>query len=237
MREWVLTKPLVVLAAAIGLAGCTNVLRARGTVLNPMHQYRQDDAETPRPPRLLVIYRRENRALVKNIIVGPYGRPMALDILGEYAMIPDQHTDGDGLYVETLIFSNYKDELSGKGLAQYQFWLELPDGRKIRGDVHVQRGLRDHSVKVTGAHMEPYLTVRDRKAGTTQTYYAVQEVENDFTLFSRWGRIIFKSDRLIDRRTPYAVFVIKGFYRERRYRFDFTDNPHKAMEAFIQAGH
>lgn len=234
MRDGVLARICLVLALASGLSGCANVLRARGTVLNPMYRFADGDTDTPRPPRILVIHRRENRVTVKNTIIGPYGKPMALDILGEYASIPEQRTDGGGLYIETLIFSNYKDELSEKGLEQYEFWLELPDGRKIKGEVHVQHGLQDHSVKITGAHMEKYMTIRDRSTGTAQNYYAVQEVENDFELYSRWGRIRFVADHMIDARTPYVIFVVKGFQRERRYRFDFTNDPNEAMQSFIE---
>lgn len=232
MRRSADPKIFMALAVIGVLSGCTNVLRAQGTVLNPMLQYRAGDAETPRAPRILVIHRRENRVLVKNTIVGPYGKPMALDILGEYALIPEQTTDGRGLYIETLIFSNYKDELADKGLGQYGFWLELPDGRKIKGELHVQHGLQDHSVKITGMHMQTHQIVRTSSG--VEVYRHVEEVENDFPLYSRWGRIVFSDERMIDARTPYVIFVIKGFDRERRYRFDFTDDPNKAMESYIK---
>lgn len=214
---------LVLAATACG----PNILRARGTVLHPMYTYKEGDTESPRPPRLLVIERRENRVAVKHTIVGPQGRPMALELLGEFASIPPQETNGNGLFIETLIFSNYKDELSS--MSDYEYWLELPDGRKIKGEVHAQGGRRDHSMKITGAHMEKHLTVRDRQSGTVQNFYHVEEVENDLELYSRWGRIVFVAEGLIDLKTPYLVFVVKGHQRERRYRFDFTLDPERAM--------
>ena len=89
------------------MAACgPNVLRTRGTVLHPMYKYKEGDTEAPRPPRLLVIERKENRVMVKHTIVGPQGRPMALKLLGEVAEIPAQDTDGSGLLFEVLIFSN-----------------------------------------------------------------------------------------------------------------------------------
>lgn len=209
------------------LTACGNTLRARGTVLHPMYKYRQGDTEAPRPPRLLVIQRRENRVVVKHTIVGPQGRPMALRILGEFAEIPGQDTDGNGLLVEVLLFSNYKDELSS--MSNYQYWLELPDGRKVKGEVHVQHARKDHSVKITGMHMEPHLVVRDKQNKTVTVYRHVEEVENDLEMYSRWGRILFQAKGLITPKTPYVIFVVKGYWRERRYRFDFTHDPYKAM--------
>jgi hypothetical protein len=208
--------------------GCTNVLRTRGAVLHPMYKYKQGDTEAPRPPRILVIERKENRVMVKHTIIGPQGRPMALKLLGEVAEIPDQATEGNGLFIEILIFSNYKDELTD--MSKYEYWLELPDGRKIKGEVHVQRGLKDHSMKITGMHMQPHLVTKDRQTGQVTVYKHVEEVENDFELFSRWARIAFVGDKIITRDTKYVVFVVKGFDRERRYRFDFTWDPYKAME-------
>ena len=146
------------------LAACgPNVLRTRGTVLHPMYKYKEGDTEAPRPPRLLVIERKENRVQVKHTIVGPQGRPMALTLLGEVAEIPAQDTDGSGLIIEILIFSNYKDELTDMG--KYEYWLELPDGRKVKGEVHVARGMKDHSMKITGMHMAPHLTTVNKSTG------------------------------------------------------------------------
>lgn len=224
-----MVKILAFLCVLGSVSGCANVLRARNTVLHPLYVYKEGDTEAPRPPRLAVIERRENRVSVKHTIVGPQGRPMALEILGEFAEIPDQRTEGNGLFVETLIFSNYKDELTS--MSKYEYWLELPDGRKIKGEVHVQHGLKNHSMKITGAHMEKHLTVRDRQSGTVQNFYHVEEVENDLELYSRWARIVFVGDRIIAKDTKYVVFVVKGFDRERRYRFDFTWDPYKAMES------
>lgn len=211
-----------------GLSAACGGLQARGTVLHPMYKYKEGDTEAPRPPRLLVIERRENRVTVKHTIVGPQGRPMALELLGEFASIPQQDTNGNGLFIETLIFSNYKDELSA--MSKYEYWLELPDGRKVKGQVHVQGPRRDHSMKITGMHMEPHLVVRDRQTGQVTVHKHVEEVENDFELFSRWGRIVFVTEGLLTRETPYVVFVVKGYQRTRRYRFDFTFDPHRAMD-------
>jgi|GEM_PF-2216418 len=212
------------IGASIGCGG----LQARGTVLHPMYKYKEGDTEAPRPPRLLVIQRRENRVMVKHTIVGPQGRPMALELLGEFASIPAQDTDGSGLIIETLIFSNYKDELSS--MSEYEYWLELPDGRKIKGEVHVQGARKDHSMKITGMHMEPHLVTRDKSTGEVRVYRHVEEVENDFELYSRWGRIVFRDHGLIDLKTSYVVFVVKGYQRTRRYRFDFTLDPYRAMD-------
>lgn len=219
----------ILLLVLLGSACGPNVLRARGTVLHPLYKYKEGDTEAPRPPRILVIYRKENRVTVKHTIVGPQGRPMALELLGEFAEIPAQYSeDGSGLFVEVLLFSNYKDELTS--MSKYEYWLELPDGRKIKGEVHVQHGLKDHSMKITGAHMEPHLVVRDKQSGTTQVYRHVEEVENEFPLFSRWARLVFRADHLITPDTKYVTFVVRGFDRERRYRFDFTWDPARAME-------
>jgi len=61
-------------------------------------------------------------------------------------------------------------------------------------------------------------------------YKHVEEVENDFELFSRWGRIVFVAEGLMTLKTKYVVFVIKGFQRTRRYHFDFTLDPGEAMD-------
>lgn len=221
---------ILALFCLIGLtAACgPNVLRARGTVLHPMYKYKEGDTEAPRPPRILVIERKENRVAVKHTIVGPQGRPKALELLGEVAEIPAQAGVGDAMYIEVMLFSNYKDELSS--MSNYEYWLELPDGRKIKGEVHVQHGLQDHSMKITGMHMAPHLVTRDKQTGQVTVYRHVEEVENDFELFSRWGRIIFAGEKIITPKTRYVIFVVKGYQRERRYRFDFTWDPYKAME-------
>ncbi|MEK7546441.1 MAG: hypothetical protein AAB554_05230 [Patescibacteria group bacterium] len=217
---------MVCLAAACG----PNVLRARGKVLHPMYRHHEGDTESPRLPRILVIYRKENRVVVKHTIVGPHGRPMSLDLLGEFAVIPDQVTEGDGLFIDVLIFSNYKDELTD--MSEYDYWLELPDGRRIDGGVHVARGLKDHSMKITGAHMQPHLVTRDRQTGQTRVHTHYEEVENEFSLFSRWVRALFVADGMITKATPYVVFVMRGNGRERRYRFDFTWNLEEAIQEF-----
>lgn len=220
---------LVVVALVVGACG-PNVLNARGKVLHPMHEYAEGDTEAARPPRILVIYRKENRVVVKHTIVGPQGRPKALELLGEYALIPDQSTDGSGLYVEALIFSNYKDELVS--MEKYGYWLVLPDGRRVKGEVHVARGLKDFTIKVTGAHMAPHLVVKN--GGQTRVYRHVEEVENEYQLYSRTVRILFKAPGLITRETAGATFVIEGFDRERRYRFEFTWDPDEAMREAIK---
>lgn len=213
------------LAAACG----PNVLSTRGKVLHPMYTYKESDTEAPRPPRILVIYRKENRVQVKHTIVGPQGRPMALKLLGEFAEIPAQRSeDGSGLFIEVMIFSNYKDEL--KSMEDYAYWLELPDGRRIKGEVHVQRGRKDHSMTITGAHMAPHLTTVNKATGEVKVYRHVEEVENVFELYSRWARIVFRADGLITPKTGHIVFVVSGHQRERRYRFDFTWKPEEAME-------
>lgn len=227
MRSIRFAKPFIVcLAALIGLSACTNVFRARGLVLNPTYVYPAGSTEVPRFPRVLVIVRKETRLEKQNRIVGIYADVQALKPFQEFAAIPEQKTDGGALYVDTRIFSNYKDELSESGLEKYQFWLELPDGRKIKGKVHVQRGLKDYSSSLSGYHMQTHQIVRDANGVTA--YRHVEEVQDDFNLYSRSGRILFVAPRLVDLQTPYVVFVIKGYEREWRYRFDFTDDPYKA---------
>ena len=53
----------LLLAVLLGACG-PNVLSTRGTVLHPLHEYREGDTEAPRPPRVLVIERKENRVRV-----------------------------------------------------------------------------------------------------------------------------------------------------------------------------
>lgn len=217
---------LCLVIAALAACG-PNVLRARGKVLHPLHEFAESDTEAPRPPRILVIYRKENRVVVKHTIVGPQGRPKALELLGEFALIPDQRGVGDAMYVEVMLFSNYRDEL--KDMGDYQYWLELPDGRRVKGEVHVQRGRKDFTVKVTGAHREPHLTTVDKSTGEVRVYSHIEEVENEYELYSRWARIIFAAPAMITKDTPYVTFVVRGFDRERRYRFDFTWRPEEAI--------
>jgi hypothetical protein len=227
MRAIRLAKPVVLfLAAVISTAGCTNVFRTEGLVLNPTYVYPAGDTEAPRFPRVLVHVRKETRVEKQNRIVGVYSDIQALKPFQEYAAIPDQRTDGDALYVDTRIFSNYKDELADKGLEKYDYWLELPDGRKIPGKVHVQRGLKDYSSTLSGAHMQTHQIVRDSYG--VHAYRHVEEVQDEFNLYSRSGRILFVAPHLVDKDTPYIVFVIKGYEREWRYRFDFTNDPYKA---------
>lgn len=214
------------LAAVIGLTACTNVFRTEGLVLNPTYVYRAGDTEAPRFPRVLVIVRKETRIEKQDRIVGFYPEVQALKPFQEYAAIPDQKTDGGALYVDTRIFSNYKDELADDGLEKYEFWLELPDGRRVKGKVHVQHGLKDYSSSLTGAHMQTHQVVRDSEG--VHAYQHVEEVQDDFNLYSRSGRILFVAPQLVDKETPYVTFVIKGYEREWRYRFDFTDDPYKA---------
>ncbi len=224
-----MVKFLATLCLCALAAGCgPNVLTARGKVLHPLYEYREGDTETARPPRILVIYRKENRVQVKHTIVGPQGRPMALKLLGEFAEIPGQRSEnGSGLFIEVLLFSNYKDEL--KDMGDYAYWLELTDGRKIKGEVHVQRGRKDHTMKITGAHMAPHLTTVNKSTGEVKVYRHVEEVENEFELYSRWARIVFSAEGMLTRGTTHVTFVVRGYQRERRYRFDFTWDPGEAM--------
>jgi len=230
MGEVRFTKSVIVmLTLACGLTACgPNVFSAEGTVLNPTYVFAAGDTEAPRTPRVLIIVRRETRILRQNRIVGQYDPPMALEPFQEYAAIPDQRTDGNALYVDMRVFSNYKDELSGSGLEKFDYWLELPDHRKIIGELHVQSGLKDYSSTLTGAHMEAHQVVRD--ADGVHVYRHVEEVQDEFNLYSRSGRVLFTGSHLVDKDTPYVVFVIRGYQREWRYRFDFTDDPYKAAD-------
>src|SRR5512135_1484560 len=92
------------LAAAVGLAACTNVFKTEGLVLNPTYVYRAGDTEAPHFPRVLVIVRKETRIEKQDRIVGAYAEVQALKPFQEYAAIPDQKTDGSALYVETRVF-------------------------------------------------------------------------------------------------------------------------------------
>lgn len=228
MRIVRFTKSAVIcLAITCGLSACgPNVFKAQGTVLNPTYAYQSEDKEVARSPRLLVIIRKEIRNAKQYRIVGPMGEPAALKPFQEYAMLPEQQTDGSALYVDTRIFTNYRDELTGDGLGKFEFWLELPDGRKIKGGVHARRGIVDYTSNVSGAHMQTHQVIRDSSG--FHAYRHVEEVYETFELFSRRGRILFVGPGLVDPKTPYLVFVVKGYQREWRYHFDLTNDPMEA---------
>jgi hypothetical protein len=194
-----------------------------------MYTYPSGDTEVPHVPRMLVIVRKEIRNVKQFRIVGRVGDvPDALKPFREYASIPDQRTDGNTLYIDTRIFSNYRDELSDEGLGKFEFRLELPDHREIIGSVHAQRGILDYSSSLSGAHMQTHMIVHDAQG--YHAYQHVEEVQDNFDLFSRRGRIVFEGTHLVDAQMPYMVFVVKGYQREWRYRFNFTNDPNVAAE-------
>lgn len=218
------------LLALVASACGPNVLATRGTVLHPMHDQSKDDPEAARPPRILVIHRKENRIVVAHQIVGVNGKPMGLQLLGEFAELLAGRSGPDRMYFDALIFSNYKDELAR--MESFSYRLELPDGRRIDGRVHVAAPMVDHTVRVTGMHQENHLVVKE---GNTVTAYShPEEVENEISLFSRRVRIEFIADDLLTKETSGVTLVITGHQRERRYRFDFTDDPARAMEWWVE---
>jgi len=196
-----------------------NVLKARGAVMHPLIKDSKELAHI----RIVTIVRKEPRVKSEHTIVGNFRRPRALGWLHEPAEIPKQITDGSGLLISVEIFSPHKEELVHP--KDYKFWLELPDGRKIRGKLHRVWRLVDLTEKVTGGSRRTHLVVRDKRAGTTQSYRHWEEVENDLGLFWRKFRVVFMAKVLITLDTKYVVFIVKGHQRERRYRFDFSTDP------------
>lgn len=224
--------PAYFVCLLIGISACgPNVLSARGTVLHPMYKYKsaEEDPEAPRNiPRKLTISRKEPRAGAQHTIVGVAGKPRQLGYLDETAEMPGQVTDGSGLYVDIEFYSIYKDEMD---LEKYEFWIELPDGRKVKGEVHRQDGIVNLSQQVDGRHTE-YTVVKD--GGQTTLYPHQVFVSNDFELFRRKGRIVFKTPGMLTLKTKYIVVVMEGGQRQRRWHFDFTLDPYKANTANVR---
>jgi hypothetical protein len=69
-----------------------------------------------------------------------------------------------------------------------------------------------------------------RSSSGLHAYRHVEEVTDSFDLFSRRGRIVFVGPKLLETKTAFLVFVIKGYQREWRYHFDLTQDPMKAAE-------
>lgn len=231
MRHFYDVLRFFLLACVLFTGACgPNVLSTRGTVLNPLFAARAaKDPEAPRPPSILVIRRRENRVVIKHHIIGPQGRPMGLEILGEYAALIGERSGHNRMYFDAIIFSNYKDELVR--MESYDYFLVLPDGRRIKGSVHFSGQLQNHTVKITGARLEPHLIVFNGESATILSH--VQEVENEIPMFARAVRVEFLATDLLTEETDGVTFIISGYYRERRYRFDFTSSPYKAMAWWI----
>jgi hypothetical protein len=91
--------------------------------------------------------------------------------------------------------------------------------------------LQDYTVKITGAHLEPYAVVR--ADGVADVLYYVQENENEIPMLARVVRVEFLADDLLTEDTSGVTFIISGYDRERRYRFDFTRSPYEAMAWWI----
>lgn len=221
--------PILSLILILGACG-PNTFRARGTVINPLHDYRKDDPETPRPPQILVIQRKETRVQVKHTIVGPQRKPMALMFLGEFCeILPGKATRGRIVF-QCLLFTNYKDELAEM---KHRFTLALPDGRKISGQIRSKGSVRNHTEKISGARRVPHMIIQDRENKTMQVFTHIEEVENEFPLFSRLFRVTFEDKDLLALDTAYAELRIDGYQRRWIYRFDFTNDPETAMRWWI----
>lgn len=217
----------VLLAGACG----PSVLSARGTILNPLFAAKAaKDPEAPRSPCILVIHRRENRIVVKHHIIGPQGRPLGLELLGEFAELLCERSGSDRVYFDMIIFSNYKDELTR--MESYDYVLVLPDGRRIEGEVHFSGPLHDYTVKITGARLQSHGVVRGIN-GAPEVLYHVEEVENEIPMFMRGARVEFLAPDILTEETSGVTFIISGHGRERRYRFDFTRSPYEAMAWWI----
>lgn len=219
---------------ALTAIGCgPNVLSARGTVLHPLHTYVPgEDVEAPRSLRKLTIRRKEQSG-AQHTIVGAYGRPRALEYLDETAEIIDQKTDGRALFIDVKgIYSVYKDQMD---LRKYAYWAETSEGCRFEGEVHVMWGLKDLTQLVDGMHTE-YTVVKDN--GRTTAYPHVVTVQNDFSLFKRGARILLKGKDgcRITRKTTYLIFHMRGYQRERRWRYDFTFDAEAAMQSSIDRG-
>ncbi len=227
--------PILSLILVLGACG-PNTFRARGTVLHPLHDTEADNSEEGRAPLLLVIKRKETRVQVKHTIVGPQNKPMALKFLGEFCEILPDKTTTTRVIFQCLLFSNYKDELVEM---KQSFTLKLPDGRKVKGELHAKDKMQDHTVTITGAHMQTHLVVRDPESGRAKRYQHVEEVANEFPLFSRMFKIAFYAESSGDLRTileadtTYVELQIDGYQRRWIYRFDFTDDPNAAMRWWI----
>lgn len=216
----------VLIVCVMALAGCgPNVLEARGKVMNPLVKNSKELYFS----RSVTIIRKEPDMEGRHIIVGPQKRPRALDRLYEIAEIPDQHTDGSGLIVEFGIYSKYKHELA-EMRKNYSFRIILPDGRIIKGETHRLWALRNLTDKVTGGAMRTHMTVVDKRSGTVTNYRHWEEVENEFELFWRRIRIVFRAKDLITLETPSIVVEARGEQRVRRYVFEFTTDPTELMD-------
>lgn len=221
--------PILSLVMILGACG-PNTFRARGTVLHPLHDVTKDNPEDGVAPMLLVIPRKETRVQVKHLIVGPQKRPMALKLLGEFcAIVPDKATTGR-LVFDCLLFTNYKEELVDM---KHGFTLRLPDGRNVVGRLHAKNKIQDHTETITGAHMQPHQVVRNRETGQVRVLRHIEEVTNEFQLFSRQFKVIFEDRNLLGADTAYVEFQIDGYQRRWIYRFDFTDDADAAMRWWI----
>ncbi|WKZ28833.1 MAG: hypothetical protein QY323_04875 [Patescibacteria group bacterium] len=226
-----------ILSLVLILGACApNTFRARGTVLHPLHDPKADNPEEGRAPLLLVIKRKETRVQVKHTIVGPQNKPKALTFLGEFCEILTDKTTGTRVVFQCLLFSNYKDELVEM---KQSFTLKLPDGRKLKGELHAKNALQDHTSTITGAHMQTHMVVRDRDNGQVRRYRHVEEVANEFPLFSRMFKIVFYAEgtgalgTILDTDTSFLELSIDGYQRRWIYHFDFTDDPNAAMRWWI----
>lgn len=221
--------PVLILVLALG-ACSPNTFRARGTFMHPLHDTSYDDPEFGRTPRLLVIRRKETRVQVRYAIVGARQRPMALDFFGEPCEILSDLATENRLVFQCMLFSNDKAELANM---EYVYVLELPDGRRIRGDIHAKDALKDHTVTITGAHRENHLTVRNRDSGVTKAYSHIEEVANEYPFFSRSFKIIFEDRSLLSDDSAFVKLEIHGYQRLWIYQYDFTDDPNVAVRWWI----
>lgn len=227
-----------VLSFVLILGACApNIFRARGTFIHPLHDPEADNPEEGRAPLLLVITRKETRVQVKHTIVGPQNRPRALKLFGEFCEILPDKTTTTRIIFKCLLFSNFKDELTEM---KQTFALKLPDDRTLKGELHTKDPLQDHSATITGAHMQTHLVVLDHATGRAKRYQHVEEVANEYPLFSRSFKIVFYAEgtgdlsRILEPDTAYVELQIDGYQRRWIYHFDFTDDPNIAMRWWIE---
>lgn len=221
--------PVLILVLALGACE-PNTFRARGTFVHPLHDEAYDDPEFGRTPRILVIRRKETRLRVRYAIIGARQRPMALEFFGEPCEILSELATGDRVAFRCILFSNDKSELANM---EFAYVLELPDGRRIRGDIYAKDPLIDHTVTITGAHRENHLIVRNRYSGISKAYSHIEEVANEYALFSRSFKIIFEERSVLADDAAFLKLEIHGYQRLWIYQYDFTDDPNVAVRWWI----
>ena len=188
-----------------------NVLSVKVTVTNPLIR----DNEII---RAAFIVRKEPRA-TQTVAIAGAPRLKSRGWLVESAEIIPQATDGNSLYIDASIYGITKDEIALS--RNYKYYLELPDGRRIVGEVHRLGELVNLSTKITGVGRHPTFKIRNAQGGTTQRY-AFQEVEDRQEFYWRQVRVIFHERKMITMETKWIRFVMEGEGRRRVFLFNFT---------------